>query len=172
MRSLGADDVERANLAQGRVTAAPRLPVLRVRFFVPGSSCQTPLSLRRNWSSRRRGCTASSTAGAEIEARPAGVAAIDREYAVGSGRVDLLVRWPLPDGGVERFAAELKVRRDGDGDLLEDGLEQLGDYLSRLGLDAGTLVLFDQREKAPSIGKRCSRGETEQGGRRITVLRL
>ncbi len=101
-----------------------------------------------------------------------GVAAIDREYAVGSGRVDLLVRWPLPGGGVERFAAELKVRRDGDGDPLEDGLEQLSEYLDRLGLDAGTLVLFDQREKAPPIGERCPRGETEHGGRRITVLRL
>ncbi len=110
--------------------------------------------------------------GAKIEARPAGVAAIDREYAVGSGRIDLLVRWPLPAGGVERFAAELKVRRDRDGDLLEEGLEQLGEYLDRLGLDAGTLVLFDQREDAPPIAERCSRSEMASGGRRITVLRL
>ncbi len=109
---------------------------------------------------------------AEIEMRPAGVAAIDREYVVGSGRGDLLVRWPLQDGGVERFAAELKVRRDGDGDPLEDGLEQLSEYLDRLGLGTGTLVLFDQREKAPPIGERCSRSETEHGGRRITVQRL
>ncbi len=110
--------------------------------------------------------------GAEIETRPAGVAAIDREYAVGSGRIDLLVRWPLPQGGVEHFAAELKVRRDRDGDPLDEGLEQLGDYLDRLGLDAGTLVLFDQRDKAPPMGERCSRREQEHGGRRITVLRL
>ncbi|MEM7585325.1 MAG: ATP-binding protein [Acidobacteriota bacterium] len=110
--------------------------------------------------------------GADLEAQPAGVAAIDREYAVGSGRVDLLVRWPLPSGGVERFAAELKVRRDGDGDPLEDGLEQLGEYLDRLGLDTGTLVLFDQRNDAPPIAERCSREEIDRGGRRITVLRL
>ncbi|MCP4653891.1 MAG: ATP-binding protein, partial [bacterium] len=110
--------------------------------------------------------------GAEIEARPAGVAAIDREYAVGSGRIDILVRWPLPAGGVERFAAELKVRRDGDGDPREDGLDQLGEYLDRLGLDTGTLVLFDQRTNAPPIKERCSRSETEHDGRRITVLRL
>jgi hypothetical protein len=110
--------------------------------------------------------------GAEVEARPAGVAAIDREYAVGSGRVDLLVRWPLPEGGVQRFAAEVKVRRDKDGDLLDEGLEQLSRYLDRLGLDEGTLVLFDQRRDAPPIADRCSRQETEHGGRRITVLRL
>ncbi|MEM7585024.1 MAG: hypothetical protein AAF560_16640 [Acidobacteriota bacterium] len=110
--------------------------------------------------------------GAEIEARPAGVAAIDREYAVGSGRVDLLVRWPLPEGGVECFAAELKIRRDGDSDPLETGLEQLCGYLDRLGLDAVTLVLFDQRETAPPIGERCSREAVEHRSRRITVVRL
>jgi hypothetical protein len=121
--------------------------------------------------------------GAEVEARPAGVAAIDREYAVGSGRVDLLVRWPLPaaaGGGVERFAAELKVHRDGygearlrrDGDPLDDGLVQISEYLDRLGLDEGTLVLFDQRSDAPPVTERCSRRLQEHGGRRITVLRL
>ena len=112
---------------------------------------------------------------AEIEARPAGVAAIDREYAVGSGRVDLLVRWPLPanaGGGVERFAAEIKVRRDKDGDPEDDGLEQLSEYLDRLGLDEGTLILFDQRSDASPINQRCSRREQMYGGRRITVLRL
>lgn len=112
---------------------------------------------------------------AEIEARPAGVAAIDREYAVGSGRVDLLVRWPLPaaaGGGVQRFAAEIKVRRDKDGDPLEVGLEQLSEYLDRLALDEGTLILFDQRSDAPPITERCSRHEQVHGGRRITVLRL
>ena len=110
--------------------------------------------------------------GAEVEARPGGVAAIDREYAVGSGRIDLLVRWPLPQGGVERFAAELKVRRERDGDPLDEGLEQLGEYLDRLSLDAGTLVLFDQREEPPPMAERCSRREQQHGGRRITVLRL
>ena len=110
--------------------------------------------------------------GAEVDALPAGVAAIDREYAVGSGRIDVLVRWPLPTGRSERFAAELKVRRDGDGDPLESGLDQLSGYLGRLGEDAGTLVLFDQRHDAPPIEQRCSRTETEHQGRRITVLRL
>lgn len=110
--------------------------------------------------------------GAEVEARPAGVAAIDREYAVGSGRVDLLVRWPLPTGESERFAVEMKVRRDKDGDPLEEGMKQVSEYLDRLGLDEGTLVLFDQRSDAPPVTERCSRDEQTHGGRRITVLRL
>lgn len=110
--------------------------------------------------------------GAEIETRPGGVAAIDREYAVGSGRVDLLVRWPLASGEIEYFAAELKVRRDGATDPLGTGLDQLGQYLERLALDTGTLVLFDQRSNAPPIAERCSREEVEHAGRRLIVLRL
>jgi hypothetical protein len=71
-----------------------------------------------------------------------------------------------------RVQVELKVRRDGDGDPLDRGLEQLGGYLDRLGLDAGPLVIFDQRSDAPPIRERCSGRETDHGGRRITVLRL
>ncbi len=94
------------------------------------------------------------------------------------------MRWPLPaaaGGGVQRFAAEVKVRRDSygearlrrdDGDPLDEGLEQLGGYLDRLGLDEGTLVLFDQRSGAPPVTERCSRHQQVVGGRRITVLRL
>ena len=97
---------------------------------------------------------------------------IDREYAVGRGRIDLLIRWPLPSGEVERFALELKVWRDRAGDPLPSGLKQLSAYLARLGLDTGTLVLFDQRSDAPPLPERCSRAEVEHGGRTITVLRL
>jgi len=96
---------------------------------------------------------------------------IDREYAVGSGRIDLCVRWPLP-AGVERWAVELKVWRSGRPDPLDDGLQQLGGYLDRLGLERGTLILFDGRRQAPPVPERCSRTEVEHGGRTITVLRL
>ena len=91
-----------------------------------------------------------------------------------------ILRHPTDD--LKRFAAEIKVRRDlrykarlwrdKDGDPLDDGLRQLGEYLDRLGLDEGTLILFDQRSDAPPVTERCSRDELEHGGRRITVLRL
>jgi hypothetical protein len=61
---------------------------------------------------------------------------IIREMAVGSGRVDLLVRF-----GNQEFALELKIRRGRH--TIEDGKEQLGRYLDRLGLDEGYLVIFD-----------------------------
>jgi hypothetical protein len=96
---------------------------------------------------------------------------IEREYAVGSGRIDLYVRWPRP-GGVSSYALELKVWRDGRPDPLQEGLEQLGRYLERLGLDRGTLVLFDGRSQAPSMSERCSKQELDHQGRRITVVRF
>ncbi|HSS49788.1 MAG TPA: ATP-binding protein, partial [Thermoanaerobaculia bacterium] len=98
---------------------------------------------------------------------------IDREYAVGSGRIDLAVRWPLPGGDVERFAVELKVWRDGQPDPLAKGREQLGAYLDRLSLAQGTLVIFDGRRDAPQPADPTeARQEIEQDGRRVTVVRL
>jgi AAA-like domain len=96
---------------------------------------------------------------------------IDRELAGGSGRVDLCLRWPHP-GGVERWAVELKVWRDRRPDPLAEGLSQLVDYLSRLGLDRGTLVLFDARSTAEALPGRCTEHEVEKDGHQVTVLRL
>ncbi len=97
---------------------------------------------------------------------------IDREYAVGSGRIDLLVRWPLADGTVQRFALELKVRRAGKADPQVKGLKQLIRYLDRLGLTEGTLVIFDQRASAPPFAERGAREIVRQGDCDVLVLRL
>ena len=73
---------------------------------------------------------------------------IDREYAVGSGRVDLCVRWPSP-AGLQRRGVELKVWRDGRPDPLPDGLEQLADYLD---LD-GNLLITNDPYRGPTAEK-------------------
>lgn len=96
---------------------------------------------------------------------------IDREYAVGSGRIDLCVRWPRATG-LDRWALELKVWRDGRPDPLAEGLEQLSAYLDRLGLGEGTLLLFDARSEAPPLLERCSRSKAEHRGHHIDVMRL
>jgi len=54
------------------------------------------------------------------------IATVDREFAVGSGRVDLLVRWPVSGHETQCFAVEMKVRRDKDGDPLDAGARQAG----------------------------------------------
>jgi hypothetical protein len=96
---------------------------------------------------------------------------IDREYAVGAGRIDLAIRWPAP-AGLQRWAVELKVWRAGQSDPLIKGLTQLSAYLDRLGLETGTLVLFDTRTNPPPPVERAARREVEHDGRRIAVLRL
>jgi hypothetical protein len=85
---------------------------------------------------------------------------IDREYGVGRGRMDVLIRWPLPDATTTRswqkLAFELKVWTVGKPDPLNQGLEQLERYLDGLALTEGTLVIFDRRPDAPNSAERTS----------------
>jgi hypothetical protein len=92
---------------------------------------------------------------------------VEREYAIGTGRMDLCLRY-----GSDRVALELKVWREGEGDPLKEGLEQLDRYLAGLGLESGWLVIFDQRSGQPPIAER-TRAEVAQtpSGRRVAVLR-
>jgi hypothetical protein len=101
---------------------------------------------------------------------------IDREYGVGRGRIDLVVRWPYRDQdgkrAWQREAVELKVWRPGRPDPLREGLRQLDDYLQRLDLDHGTLVVFDRRTAAAPLPDRVGFGEDRTpSGRPVTVLR-
>ncbi|WP_106402563.1 ATP-binding protein [Actinocorallia populi] len=92
---------------------------------------------------------------------------IDREYAVGRGRIDILVRWPLPDGTEQWEAVELKVHHRGRADPETRGLVQLDGYLRRMGLPCGTLIVFDQRSPMPTIT-----GSNGPSGRPVTLVRL
>jgi hypothetical protein len=101
---------------------------------------------------------------------------VDCEYGVGRGRVDVLVRKPYTDAdgkrAMQREAVEVKVRRAHKGDPLEEGLTQLDGYLDRLGLDSGTLLIFDRR---PSAVKRPPDPQLSQertpAGRPVMLLR-
>ncbi len=103
---------------------------------------------------------------------------IDREIGVGTKRVDLQLRWPHVGSNGERLwqreAFELKVWRDRDKrrDPTVTGLQQIDGYLERLGLDHGTLVVFDARAAAPPIEDRTTlETVTAPSGRVITLLR-
>lgn len=99
---------------------------------------------------------------------------IDREYGVGRGRIDVLVRFPYRkrDGtpAVQRRALELKVWRKGRPDPLKKGLRQLDLYLARVGLRRGTLVIFDARRKLAGKKPRFEEATT-RSGRAVRVLR-
>ncbi|MBD2199952.1 MULTISPECIES: AAA-like domain-containing protein [Calothrix] len=92
---------------------------------------------------------------------------LEREYAIGSDRMDLCLRYKDVTLGIE-----LKVWRDKKRDPLTEGIEQLESYLGRLGLDFGWLFVFDRRKNALPMEERLS---TEvvltQNQRAITVIR-
>ncbi len=92
---------------------------------------------------------------------------LEREYAIGSGRMDLCLRY-----GTVKLAMELKVWRDGAPDPLKEGLTQLDGYLTGLGLGTGWLVIFDRRAGQPPLAERTVSVETTSPqGRRIQVVR-
>jgi hypothetical protein len=90
---------------------------------------------------------------------------IDREYGVGRGRIDVLIRWPHPAARNpqewQHEAFELKVWSDDVGDPLEEGLEQLERYLDGLNLTQGTLVIFDRRKEAAPSATRTQISQTQ-----------
>jgi len=67
-----------------------------------------------------------------------GGGSISREYAAGLGRLDLCI-----DFAGERFAFELKLSSP---KALENGCTQLAEYLNRLSLDSGRLIIFSRKE--------------------------
>lgn len=96
-----------------------------------------------------------------------GDGSLEREYAIGSGRMDLCLRYRKVT-----VAMELKVWAPNRPDPLLMGLEQLDRYLSGLGLEQGWLVIFDRRENLVPIAERTT---TEQAktpkGKAVTVIR-
>jgi len=92
---------------------------------------------------------------------------LEREYAIGSGRMDLCLRY-----GTVTIAMELKVWKEGKKDPLTEGLKQLDKYLSGLGLDTGWLVIFDRRPDLPPLSDRTTTElAISPAGRSITVIR-
>ncbi|MBE9065589.1 ATP-binding protein [Leptolyngbya cf. ectocarpi LEGE 11479] len=92
---------------------------------------------------------------------------LEREYAIGTDRMDLCLRY-----GDVAIAMELKVWREGRPDPLKAGLAQLDRYLAGLGLTTGWLVIFDQRPGIPAIAERTKTEQaTTRCNRPITVIR-
>jgi len=88
---------------------------------------------------------------------------ISREYAAGLGRLDLCI-----DFGDERFAFELKLN---SARALERGKRQLSEYLDRLSLTFGWLIIFSRGDVTDwdAVGRRES---VEHEGKKIEVIYL
>jgi hypothetical protein len=92
---------------------------------------------------------------------------LEREYAIGSGKMDICLRY-----GKQTMAMELKVWADKRPDPLKEGLPQIDKYLSGLSLDKGWLVIFDRRSGLPPISDRTTTENVfSPAGREIIVIR-
>ncbi len=95
---------------------------------------------------------------------------IEREYALGSRRVDLLIVWPDGGGGERRYVVECKLVREGRSRerTIAEGLRQTVRYMDISGTDAGHLVVFDMRD-GRSWEEKVTREERRWEGRTIVV---
>jgi hypothetical protein len=92
---------------------------------------------------------------------------LEREYAIGSGKMDICLRY-----GKVTLGMELKVWRDRRSNPLKEGLSQLDKYLSGLSLDTGWLVIFDRRSGLPPLSDRTTTENViSPAGREIIVIR-
>ena len=106
---------------------------------------------------------------------------IEREYGLGRGRTDLLLRWPREPGQPaelwQRFVIECKVLRDADrkslAGTIERGVEQTLGYMARCGAAEGHLVVIDRRAEEHRRGDgEAEAGERRREGRRVVVWTL
>jgi hypothetical protein len=76
---------------------------------------------------------------------------IDREYGLGRGRTDLLIRKPLTDhygGPIQRIVLELKIKRNSIEKTINDGLRQTWEYMDKAGaIDEGHFIIFDRTQE-------------------------
>lgn len=96
-----------------------------------------------------------------------GGGSLEREYAIGSDRMDLCLRY-----GQVTLGIELKVWRDRRPDPREAGLAQLESYLNRIAQSDGWLVIFDRRSDAAELSERLTREIVETAtGKTVTLIR-
>jgi hypothetical protein len=97
-----------------------------------------------------------------------GEGSLEREYAIGTDRMDLCLRYRAIT-----VAIELKVWRKNEADPAKVGLKQLDHYLAGLGLETGWLVIFDQRSNSSKIADRMTaKATTTTTGRTVQVIRV
>ena len=96
---------------------------------------------------------------------------IEREYALGRRRTDLLIVWPpvRPGGAAEsgtparRHVVECKILRGNLEATIREGVEQTLAYMDRCRAESGHLVVFDRDGSKPWEEKLYRRGESLDG---------
>ena len=94
---------------------------------------------------------------------------IEREYGLGRMRTDLLLLWPINDGGdAQKIVIECKLLHKSLDQTIRQGLDQIRGYMDRCAAGEGHLVIFD-RSTEKSWNDKVFRREQSVDGRRVTV---
>ena len=106
---------------------------------------------------------------------------IEREYALGRRRTDLLIVWPsgkFTQGRAasrdvaahppRRYVIECKILRGSLDATIREGMKQTLDYMDRCAGESGHLVIFD-RDGAKSWEAKLFRREESLDGKTVTV---
>ena len=101
---------------------------------------------------------------------------IEREYALGRRRTDLLIVWPPgrfagaaePGTPARRHVVECKILRGGLEAAIREGVEQTLAYVDRCRAESGHLVIFD-RDGSKPWEEKLYRREESLDGRPVTV---
>jgi hypothetical protein len=99
-----------------------------------------------------------------------GSGVVEREYALGSRRADLLIRWKHAKGE-QRLVLELKVLRKSLEKTLAEGMAQLWEYAERCAADEAHLILFNKRPRI-SARQRFFRKKKKLKGRSFAIWGL
>ena len=92
---------------------------------------------------------------------------VEREYGLGRRRTDLALFWSY-EGGTQTAVIELKLWRKSLEQTIKQGVEQTADYMDKIGIVDGHLVIFDRREDV-NWDKKIFREEREHEGKKITI---
>ncbi len=92
---------------------------------------------------------------------------VEREYGLGRRRTDLALFWSYEEG-TQTAVIELKLWRKGLEQTIKQGLTQTADYMDKIGIADGHLVIFDRREDI-NWDEKIFREEREYEGKQITV---
>ncbi|MFT4928886.1 MAG: hypothetical protein ACI8WB_005006 [Phenylobacterium sp.] len=97
---------------------------------------------------------------------------INREYALGSRRTDVIIEWPTTDegfyGDVQRIVIELKILHGALETCINKGLEQTADYADKLDASQAHLMVFN-RDAAVSWDDKIWQRETCYQGREMSI---
>lgn len=95
---------------------------------------------------------------------------IDREYALGAGRVDLYLQWESPQKKEQRIVFELKMRTEHTNlsTLKKTALIQTAQYADKCNATESHLLIFDRRENIDWKDKSFTEN-TEENGYKIKI---